>query len=90
MVLEFNSDGSIKMPKKASKRIVVTEKIEKIETVPVVKEGSDNPNPTVEIKCPKCKNMRAYFWTLQTRAADEDETKFYQCKKCKHTWRVYR
>ncbi|PIO07920.1 transcription factor S, partial [Candidatus Pacearchaeota archaeon CG10_big_fil_rev_8_21_14_0_10_35_219] len=32
----------------------------------------------------------AYFWTMQTRAADESETKFYRCTKCDHTWREYR
>ncbi len=45
--------------------------------------------PEVEIDCPKCGNDRAYFWTQQTRAGDEPETKFYKCTKCKHVWRDY-
>jgi len=39
--------------------------------------------------CPKCNNLEAFFWTMQTRAADEAETFFYRCCKCKHTWREY-
>ena len=89
MVLEFNPDGSIKMPKKG-KKFLVQEKIGKAERVAVVKSSEDEVHPIIEIKCPKCKNMKAYFWTMQTRSSDESETKFYKCVKCKHTWRVYR
>ena len=39
--------------------------------------------------CAKCNNSEAFFWTMQTRAADEPETMFYRCTKCKHTWREY-
>ena len=45
--------------------------------------------PLVDIECTKCKNKKAYFWTVQTRASDEPETKFYKCQKCKYTWRDY-
>ena len=45
--------------------------------------------PVIEEQCPKCGNENAYFWTQQTRASDEPETKFYKCTKCKHTWRDY-
>lgn len=45
--------------------------------------------PVVEAKCEKCGNDQAYFWTVQTRAGDEAETKFFKCTKCKHTWRDY-
>lgn len=44
---------------------------------------------TEDYECPKCKHGRAYFWTVQTRAGDEPETKFMKCEKCKHTWRDY-
>ena len=90
MVLEFNPDGSIKMPKKGSKRLMVSEKVEKVDSVAVVKYGQDNTSPVVDIDCPKCDSRRAYFWVTQTRAGDESETKFYKCKKCSHTWRVYK
>jgi transcription factor S len=71
-------------------KIQSSEKIKKQQVVAVIKEESDNTNPIVEIKCPKCKNNKAYFWTKQTRSSDESETKFYKCLECKHTWRVYR
>lgn len=45
--------------------------------------------PTTEIECPKCHNPKAYYWTRQTRAGDEGETKFHQCTKCNHKWREY-
>jgi transcription factor S len=76
-------------PKKTPK-IEASEKITHNEKIAVIKEGQDNTNPIIDITCPRCKNKKAYFWTLQTRAADESETKFYKCTKCSHTWRVYR
>lgn len=48
------------------------------------------PKLTLEEKCPKCENKEAYFWTVQTRAGDEAETMFLECKKCKHRWRSYK
>lgn len=76
-------------PKKKPK-IEVSEKIKTKKSIAVIKEGEDNTNPVVDITCQKCKNKKAYFWVLQTRAADEAETKFYKCTKCSHTWRVYK
>lgn len=46
-------------------------------------------NPKIKITCEKCKNKVAYFWTQQTRGADEPETRFFKCTKCRHTWREY-
>ena len=66
------------------------EKIEKKEEVAIVKEGQEDVYPIVDMKCPKCKHPKCYFWTLQTRAGDESETKFFKCLGCKHIWRVYR
>ena len=71
-------------------RIQAFEKIQGKESIAVVKEGSDNTYPIVQIKCPKCKSREAFFWTQQTRASDEAETKFYKCVKCTHSWRIYR
>lgn len=45
--------------------------------------------PKVKITCPKCGHNEAYFWTLQTRAADEPATRFFKCVKCGHVWREY-
>lgn len=93
MALEFNPDGSIKIPKKGSrKKVVVSEKIKQPNKIEVINERESNTYPVVEITCAnkKCKSKKAYFWTQQTRASDESETKFYKCTKCEHTWRVYR
>lgn len=43
--------------------------------------------PTIRIECPKCENMEAYWWLVQTRGADESTTQFYRCTKCAYTWR---
>lgn len=75
---------------KKKPKIEASEKAGKKETIEVIKEGADNTYPQVEMECPKCKNKKAFFWTMQTRAADESETKFYKCTKCHHTWRKYR
>ncbi|KAL7074823.1 hypothetical protein ACQ4LE_006127 [Meloidogyne hapla] len=39
---------------------------------------------TVEHLCPKCDFNLATYTTQQTRSADEGQTVFYQCVKCKH------
>ncbi|MBS3116710.1 transcription factor S [Candidatus Woesearchaeota archaeon] len=46
-------------------------------------------HPKIRIKCEKCQNMMAYYWTQQTRGADEPETRFFKCAKCSYTWREY-
>lgn len=42
-----------------------------------------------KVECSKCGNRGAYWYLLQTRKADEAETRFYQCTKCGHKWREY-
>ncbi len=76
-------------PKKKPK-IEASEKINKRESIAVINEEEDIVYPVIQIECPKCGNKKAYFWTSQTRSADESETKFYKCTKCKHAWRKYR
>jgi len=46
--------------------------------------------PLTKNKCEKCGNEEAYYWEIQTRSPDEPATRFYKCKKCKHTWREYK
>lgn len=50
----------------------------------VKKETKDEEEgPVVEKKCPKCGNERMSYATLQLRSADEGQTVFYTCTKCK-------
>ncbi|MBW3022532.1 transcription factor S [Candidatus Woesearchaeota archaeon] len=92
LIIKNNKAVCASCGKKQSKKpkITAAEKMKHRETVAVIKEEQSNTYPIVEIKCPQCKNKKAYFWTQQTRAGDESETKFYKCTHCKHTWRAYR
>jgi DNA-directed RNA polymerase subunit M len=68
------------------------ESIEKPRETVIVKDttkGDDRTLPITKAECPKCGNTKAYYWMMQTRSADEASTRFYQCTKCKHTWREY-
>ncbi|MBI2666912.1 transcription factor S [Candidatus Woesearchaeota archaeon] len=100
-----HSCGSLLRPKdKAGKRILVcscgfskslddeknaelrettapAKKIEVIEQVEI--------HPKIKITCEKCNNKVAYYWTQQTRGADEPETRFFKCTACSYTWREY-
>ena len=67
-----------------------SQKIEPKKGIIVVNEGDNEIHPIVSMICEKCNNPECYFWTKQTRAGDEAETKFFKCTKCKHTWRNYR
>ena len=76
-----------------SEHVIKLESSQKMDTkkeVVVVNEGDNEVHPIVVMQCPKCTHKEAYFWTKQTRAGDEAETRFYKCTKCKHTWREYR
>jgi len=78
----YSSKGKVK--------IISSEKIEdKNEEIEVIKKDIET-FPIVTEKCKKCKNDKAYFWTVQTRSGDEAETKFFKCTKCNFTWREYR
>ncbi|KAL1123835.1 hypothetical protein AAG570_001606 [Ranatra chinensis] len=48
------------------------------------KEGEENEGPVVERKCPKCDNDKMSYATLQLRSADEGQTVFYTCTKCRY------
>ena len=71
-------------------KIETSEKIEEHKGITVIKENEGEVLPLVDRDCPECGNKKAYFWTKQTRSSDESETKFFKCKKCRHTWRDYR
>lgn len=97
--------GSILKPKlKASKKVLfcscgftktpeeevsaeLREKSESGKKIEVVEQVETHPK--IKAKCEKCGNNIAYYWTQQTRGADEPETRFFKCTKCNHTWREY-
>tara|TARA_B100000315_G_C14047160_1_gene350195 strand:+ start:125 stop:439 length:315 start_codon:yes stop_codon:yes gene_type:complete len=97
--------GAILLPKKEGSKTValcscgyrsgsedfsIKEKVAKKAGVEVIEEDDTmKAMPLIDAECPKCKNKKARFWTQQTRASDEPETKFLKCEKCKHTWRDY-
>ncbi|MCA9486829.1 MAG: transcription factor S [Candidatus Woesearchaeota archaeon] len=76
---------------KSKSTVKIAEKLSKKEEKEII-SPDDKPeiHPTTEVECPACKNMEAYYWTKQTRAADEPETQFFKCVNCKHQWRDYR
>ena len=55
------------------------ENMEKTKEVEIVDEADGQTYPVVDQECSQCKNKKAYFWLVQTRASDEPETKFYKC-----------
>ncbi len=65
----------------------ITEKTEKVKKIEVVEQIEVNPK--IKATCEKCGNNVAYYWTQQTRGADEPETRFFKCTKCNFTWREY-
>ncbi|XP_059469934.1 DNA-directed RNA polymerase I subunit RPA12 [Neocloeon triangulifer] len=46
--------------------------------------AAEAEGPVVERKCPKCGNDVMSYATLQLRSADEGQTVFYTCTKCKY------
>ncbi len=66
----------------------VGEKVEEVKQLEVIEQDLSNL-PIVKEICPKCNNDSAYFWSMQTRASDEPETRFYRCVNCNFTWREY-
>jgi transcription factor S len=68
----------------------ISEKMDELNKGVAVSKEKGGVNPIVNEKCKKCSSEKAYFWTVQTRASDEAETKFFKCVKCDNTWREYR
>jgi len=67
-----------------------SEKVAKKAEIGIVKEKDVDVFPITSADCPKCGHKEAYFWSAQTRAGDEAETRFFKCTKCKHSRREYR
>ena len=53
----------------------------------VIVTNGDKALPTTRITCYKCGGTKGYWWTVQTRSADEAPTNFIRCAKCGNTWR---
>jgi DNA-directed RNA polymerase subunit M len=92
LVQKRKNDGCPRCNYSAKGRVKLktSEKIDVKREIPVISEKDIEVHPIVAETCKKCKNEKAYFWTVQTRAGDEAETKFFKCTKCGHTWRDYR
>ena len=86
-VFMCNSCGKVSTQRE---KIIITEKTGdgKKSLVDVVDKKID-VLPKIDQDCSKCDHGKAYFWLVQTRAADEAETRFFKCVKCNHTWREY-
>jgi len=67
----------------------ITENVSKKSQDIEIVEKKINILPKTKATCEECGNKEAFFWTVQTRAGDEPETKFLKCVKCEHTWRDY-
>lgn len=74
---------------KSKVKIQSSENVKARQEIGIVDDKETNVFPVISAVCPKCKNKEAYFWTSQTRAGDEAETRFFRCTKCRHTWREY-
>ncbi|KAJ9583377.1 hypothetical protein L9F63_022284 [Diploptera punctata] len=61
-----------------------TSQFNSLETYSELKKGQESAEgPVVERKCPNCENDTMSYATLQLRSADEGQTVFYTCTKCK-------
>lgn len=75
---------------KGTTKLKTSEKIEENKNQIEVLKKDSTTCPVINEACAKCGHEKSYFWTVQTRASDEAETKFFKCVKCGHTRRDYR
>jgi len=69
--------------------LISSEKVEEKTKINVVHEKESNVLPIEAETCSKCGHGKAYFYSSQTRAGDEAETRFFKCVKCGNSWREY-
>ncbi len=81
----------VKCGKPSSEKIKIgsSEKMKEKQKIGLLREKDSAVWPVTSATCPVCGHGQAYFWSAQMRAADESETRFFRCIKCKHTWREY-
>jgi len=89
VILECRKCGSRKKATGKNEFKLATKTQPKEEIVVVEKENKFEVLPKTDTQCPKCENMKAYWWMQQTRSADEPPTRFFRCTKCKYVWREY-
>lgn len=75
--------------KEGKLKIFSSEKMGEKQKIGLLREKDSAVWPVTSATCPKCGHGQAYFWSAQMRAADESETRFFRCVKCKNTWREY-
>ena len=51
-----------------------------------LREEQKNERNIIDEKCPKCGNGQMYYYSMQTRSADEGSTIFYECVKCHYKY----
>lgn len=54
------------------------------------KGTASNEGAKIKERCPKCGNHEMTFHTMQLRSADEGQTVFYSCPKCRYVIKYYR
>lgn len=64
-----------------------TVKDEQEESTEKIRGAESDTRPTTSIKCPECGHGKAYYEMKQIRAADESETRFFECVNCSYKWR---
>lgn len=52
-----------------------------------LRDEESDTRATTTVNCPNCGNDKAYYEMKQIRAADESETRFFECVECEHKWR---
>ncbi len=95
-VKKTSTSVHLKCRKCAAKQVTPLEKssfVTKIEfshqvSIPLIDAEEEMKKVSViNVECPKCHNIGAMWWMVQTRSGDEPATRFYRCAKCRHTWR---
>ena len=81
--------GNCRYTSHKKQELILHEKTGKVSKEIKVIDKKPEVLPKTQEQCPKCDNKEAYYWGVQTRAADEAETRFFKCTQCNHTWRQY-